>query len=42
MFVFQIIRNSWGADWGAAGYILFQRGTNMCEVEEHAATTTIA
>lgn len=25
-----IIRNSWNTDWGAAGYILMERGVNMC------------
>jgi len=25
-----IIRNSWNTDWGASGYILMERGNNMC------------
>lgn len=39
--VHQVIRNSWGTGWGAAGYILFQRGVNLCGVEDWAAATTI-
>ena len=27
-----VVRNSWGASWGAEGYIWFQRGTNVCGV----------
>jgi len=36
-----IIRNSWSSGWGASGYILFQRGVNLCGVEDWAATTTM-
>jgi len=37
-----IIRNSWGTSWGQAGYVLFQRGTNLCGVETYPMYTTIA
>jgi len=36
-----IIRNSWGTSWGASGYILFLRGTNLCDVEKYPVGTTI-
>ena len=26
------VRNSWGTSWGADGYILFARGSNVCGV----------
>ncbi|XP_057381602.1 procathepsin L-like [Daphnia carinata] len=31
-----IIRNSWGPRWGQKGYILMQRGVNLCKVEDFA------
>jgi hypothetical protein len=31
-----IIRNSWGDGWGENGYVRFQRGVNMCNVESDA------
>jgi len=37
-----VIRNSWGTGWGLAGYVLFQRGTNLCGVEGAALYTTVA
>jgi len=32
-----IIRNSWGAGWGASGYALIERGVDMCRIESFAA-----
>lgn len=32
-----IVRNSWGTGWGQAGYVLIQRGVNLCRIEELAA-----
>lgn len=37
-----IIRNSWGSSWGSAGYVLFRRGTNLCQVEKYPMYTTAA
>lgn len=28
-----IIKNSWGASWGLGGYILVERGVDMCGIE---------
>jgi len=36
-----IIRNSWSSGWGAAGYILFKRGVNLCGVEDYPVGMTI-
>jgi len=35
------VRNSWGANWGYNGYILMQRGVNMCCIELYAAQTNV-
>ncbi|XP_057381082.1 uncharacterized protein LOC130703662 [Daphnia carinata] len=36
------IRNSWSADYGNKGYVLFQRGINLCGVERDLATVNVA
>ena len=38
----QILRNSFGPTWGFNGYLLIQRGVNLCHVEEFAEYTTVA
>jgi len=35
------VRNSWGPDWGYNGYILMERGVNMCCIELFAAQTNV-
>jgi len=36
-----IVRNSWGGGWGDNGYMLVQRGVNMCGIEHAAAVPTL-
>lgn len=37
-----IVRNSWGTGFGSSGYILMQRGVNLCHVEEYAMYPVVA
>lgn len=36
-----IVRNSWNTDWGVAGYIYIQSGSNLCGVADEATFATI-
>jgi len=37
---FWMVRNSWGADWGEAGYIRLQYGANTCGLTEESTSAT--
>ncbi|XP_026323702.1 cathepsin L1-like [Hyposmocoma kahamanoa] len=39
---FWIIKNSWSATWGEAGYLRLIRGKNACSVSNYVFTSTIA
>jgi len=36
-----IVRNSWGTDWGEAGYIRLEYGKNSCGLTEEATTAIV-
>jgi len=36
-----IVRNSWNTDWGVAGYIYIESGTNLCGIADEATIVTI-
>ena len=39
---FWIVRNTWGTNWGLAGYVLIQRGVNKCNIEAYPAYVVAA
>jgi len=39
---FWLVRNSWAADWGVAGYIHLLYGSNVCGVADEATLVTVA
>ncbi|XP_046656751.1 zingipain-2-like [Daphnia pulicaria] len=36
-----VVRNSWGNKWGAAGYVLVQRGVDLCMIERCVRTANV-
>eukprot|EP01063_Lacrimia_lanifica_P005748 TRINITY_DN1347_c0_g2_i1.p2 TRINITY_DN1347_c0_g2~~TRINITY_DN1347_c0_g2_i1.p2 ORF type:complete len:330 (+),score=97.25 TRINITY_DN1347_c0_g2_i1:52-1041(+) len=37
-----VVKNSWGASWGEAGYIRLARGQDMCGIAKHVVAPLIA
>jgi hypothetical protein len=37
----KVVRNSWGNKWGAAGYVLVQRGVDLCMIERCVRTANV-
>ena len=37
----KVVRNSWGNKWGAAGYVLVQRGVDLCMIEGYVRTANV-
>lgn len=38
---YTILRNSWGADWGEAGYIRLKKGSNLCGVATQVCSVIV-
>jgi len=36
-----IVRNSWGEDWGEAGFIWIAIGEDLCSIGDYATVVTV-